>query len=69
MVYTVAVNRERRKELGKMILDVTKYLLTVGIIGSTITASITLPMAVLLFVLALVMAVIGFYVIPKKEEK
>ena len=52
-----------------MILDVTKYLLTVGIIGSTITASITLPMAVLLFVLALVMAVIGFYVIPKKEEK
>jgi len=32
---------ERRKELGKMLMDVAKYLATVGFIGSILAENLT----------------------------
>ncbi len=63
--------RSRRSELGKMLLDVSKYLFTIGLIGGILTPQgkeLTLGMGLAIFIVALVSAAMGFYVIPKDKE-
>ncbi|MEW6102967.1 MAG: hypothetical protein AB1630_03975 [bacterium] len=61
---------DRRKEAGKMILDITKYLVTVGIIGGLIFEKMPFKVAIVLLIIAITLFIIGFYTIPsKKEEK
>jgi hypothetical protein len=60
---------DRRKELGKMLMDVSKYLLTVGLVGGIITDKMSIAMGSTFFVLSVVSAVIGFFIIPKKRRE
>ncbi len=63
-------HRDRRKELGKMLMDISKYLVTVGLVGGIIADKLYSVLGIIMFVLAVVSAIIGFYIIPEvKEEK
>ncbi|MFH1096121.1 MAG: hypothetical protein ABH886_01335 [Candidatus Desantisbacteria bacterium] len=62
-------HEDRRKELGKMLMDIAKYLATVGFIGNLLAGekiNIGVSMAILVTVVLLV--VIAFYTIPSKKE-
>jgi hypothetical protein len=61
--------RSRRTELGKMLLDISKYLSTVGIIGGVIIGGLSLKIGVALFVVAASVAIVGFYTIPEDNKK
>lgn len=63
-------HRDRRKELGKMLMDISKYLVTVGLVGGIIADKLYSVLGIIMFVLAVVSAIIGFYIIPEiKEDK
>jgi len=62
-------HEDRRREAGKMLMDVTKYLLTVGVIGGALTEKVSVATALALFGIAVLVFVIGFYAIPAKKEK
>lgn len=59
----------RRKEAGKMFIDVAKYIVTVGIIGNILSAKMSIIAAVAIFSVAIISFVIGFYTIPPKKER
>jgi len=58
---------ERRKELGKMLMDVAKYLATVGIIGSVLTNGLTFIRGLVIGALFLFLVVLAFFVIPTRK--
>lgn len=62
-------HEDRRKEYGKMILDVSKYLLTAGLIGGILTEKMKTIDAIVLFTVAVTVSIIGFYIIPAKKEE
>ncbi len=62
-------HEDRRKETGKMLMDVTKYLLTVGIVGGILTERLSTITGVILFIIAIIVFLIGFYVIPPRKEE
>ncbi|MEW6067294.1 MAG: DUF6722 family protein [Nitrospirota bacterium] len=49
-------------------MDVTKYLLTVGIISGFLTEKFSYVAGITLFVVAIVVFIVGFYSIPPKKE-
>jgi len=61
-------HEDRRKEAGKMLMDVTKYLLTAGLIGGILTEKMTFFTGVLFLIVAAAVFIIGFYAIPAKKE-
>ncbi|MCL4456190.1 MAG: hypothetical protein M1147_07365 [Nitrospirae bacterium] len=61
-------HEDRRKEAGKMLMDVTKYLLTVGVIGSVLTEKVSYATSIAFFVIAIIVFLFGFYAIPEKKE-
>jgi len=61
-------HRDRRKELGKMLMDISKYLVTVGLVGGIIADKLYSVLGIIMFVLADVSAIIGFYIIPEAKE-
>ena len=61
-------HEDRRKEAGKMLMDVTKYMITVGIIGGILTEKVSRITGIFLFVIAIIVFLIGFYIIPPKKE-
>lgn len=60
-------HEDRRRELGRMLLDVAKYLATVGLIGSFLTHTLSLEMGAIIALVVLGLAVIAFYTIPPKR--
>jgi hypothetical protein len=60
--------RDRRLELGKMLLDVAKYLATVGLIGGFLTNTLTAPSGLLIAVVVVMLVIVAFYVIPPRKE-
>jgi len=62
-------HEDRRKESGKMLMDVTKYLLTVGIVGGVLTEKLSYFTGAILFIIAVVVFIVGFYSIPPKREE
>jgi hypothetical protein len=63
-------HEDRRREAGKMFIDIAKYIVTVGIVGGMLSERMTIFMAIAIFVVAIVSFIIGFYTIPpKKGEK
>ncbi|MBI4691355.1 MAG: hypothetical protein HY754_13985 [Nitrospirae bacterium] len=50
-------------------MDVTKYLLTVGVIGGALTERFSLTTGFSLFVIAFVVFMVGFYAIPEKKKE
>jgi len=61
-------HQERRKEAGKMFIDVAKYIVTVGIIGNILSERMTVAAASAIFTVAIISFIIGFYTIPPKKE-
>lgn len=60
-----------KKEFGKWILDITKYLLTVGILAPALKfgdETALLYYVILLFIVV-IMAVFGFYLIYTEDKK
>lgn len=61
-------NEGRRKELGKMLMDIAKYLATVGLLGGLLSSGITFYTGLSIIVAVLILAAVGFYAIPPKLE-
>lgn len=59
-------NDDRRKALGTMLMDIAKYLATVGLIGSFLTGGLTVTGGAIIAVVVVVLMVVAFYVIPQK---
>lgn len=63
-------HEDRRREAGKMFIDIAKYIVTVGMISGILSEKMSVMMATAIFVVAIISFVVGFYTIsPKKEEK
>jgi len=61
-------HEDRRREAGKMFIDVAKYSVTVGIIGGILAEKMPISAAIAIFIVAIISFVIGFYTIPPKKE-
>ncbi len=63
------IHDDRRKEAGKMLLDIAKYIVTVGLIGGMVTQSLSLFTAGTIIVVAFIVFLVGFYTIPPKKKE
>ena len=64
-------HEDRRKEAGKTfidIVDIAKYIVTVGIIGNFLSEKMPVAAAIAIFTVAIIAFIIGFYTIPPKKE-
>ncbi len=62
-------HEDRRRELGKMLMDIAKYLATVGFISNLLAGEkINIMVSVSIFVTVALLVVIAFYTIPSKKE-
>ena len=61
------VHEDRRKEAGKMFIDVAKYIVTVGIIGNILSEKMSVTAAAAIFTVAIISFIIGFYTIPPRK--
>jgi|GEM_PF-1317294 len=59
----------RRKEIGKMFIDVVKYIITIVIIGSLVTERLTAKMALSGIIASVGFLLIAFFVIPSNKEE
>ena len=62
-------HEDRRKEAGKMFIDVAKYIVTVGIIGNILSEKMSIAAATAIFTVAIISFIIGFYTIPPKKGR
>lgn len=62
-------DKTRRIELGKMLLDVAKYVLTVVVISGLVSAQIDVGTVLFGMALAISLAGMGFFVIPVEEVR
>jgi len=60
-------DRTRRLELGKMLLDVAKYLLTIVVIGGLVSEKVGLDAIILGFLFTFGFIGLGFQAIPPEE--
>ncbi len=58
----------RRQEIGKVLLDISKYLFTAGIVGGILTDKLTPLFGISIFVVAVAVFIIGAYTIPSGKE-
>ncbi|MCH7733314.1 MAG: hypothetical protein IIB44_12545 [Candidatus Marinimicrobia bacterium] len=58
------IHEDRRKELGRMLMDVGKYLATVGLIGGILTDKLTLMTGFAIATMVLILILVAFYIIP-----
>ena len=61
-------HEDRRKEAGKMFIDIAKYIVTVGVIGGIVSEKMPVGAAIAIFVVAVISFIIGFFTIPAKQE-
>jgi len=59
---------QRRKEIGKMFVDIVKYLVTIIIIGRILTDSLTPQMAFWGILASLIFLILAFFTIPLDKE-
>ena len=63
----------RRQELGKFFLDLSKYVLTVVVVGSLVSETVDVRTLVIGFVIGVAFMVIGYWTLPprssEREEK
>ncbi|MBI5787978.1 MAG: hypothetical protein HZA78_03880 [Candidatus Schekmanbacteria bacterium] len=60
---------QRRQKAGEMLMDVTKYLLTIGLISGILTDKLTPVTAIFISLAVIISFVIAFFVIPPKMEE
>ena len=58
----------RRIELGKMLLDVSKFISTIVVVGGIVSDRVRVELIVLGVLMAVGFAGIGFQVIPLEEN-
>ena len=51
-----------------MLIDVSKYFLTAGLLGGFFIGRITASIGMGILLIAVIAAIIGFYTIPTKKE-
>lgn len=61
-------HEDRRKEAGKMLMDVTEYLLTAGVVGGVLTEKVSYTTSFALLFIAVIAFISGFYAIPAKKR-
>ncbi len=59
----------RRKKLGEAFIDVSKYSITVGVIGSFLSERASMDTLMGLSIVAVLSAVAGWFILPKEEDK
>ncbi|MDI6728496.1 MAG: hypothetical protein QMD44_06165 [Thermodesulfovibrionales bacterium] len=62
-------HEDRRKEAGKMLMDITKYLITVGLIGGILTEKMTFVSGAIFVVTAIIIFIVALFTIPPKKEE
>jgi len=60
-------HRERRREIGKMLVKIAEYLLTIALIGRILIDKVTMNMAVGIVATALIILIIAFFTLPPDE--
>ncbi len=65
----MAKGRERRKEVGKVFFDLSKYLLTTIAIGSFVSReTLNFKALVIALIAAAVAMFVGYYIYPQDRE-
>ncbi len=59
----------RRKKLGEAFIDISKYAVTAGVIGGFISNKVSIEVVLGLSAVAILSAVVGWFILPIKEEK
>ncbi len=62
-------NNDRRREIGKMLIKVVEYLITIALIGKILTEKVTTATTISVIITALIVLVIAFFTIPQNREK
>ncbi len=62
-------NNDRRREIGKMLIKVVEYLITIALIGKILTERVTIATTISVIITALIVLVIAFFTIPQNREK
>ncbi|HAP67729.1 MAG TPA: hypothetical protein DCQ99_08115 [Nitrospinae bacterium] len=60
---------DRRREIGKMLIKVVEYLITIALIGKLLTEKVTVPVASSIIITGCIVLVIAFFMIPPNREK
>lgn len=60
-------NKDRRKELGKVFFDVSKYLITAVVIASLLGEKVNLPVFFIGLILSLLTLALGYFITPKDK--
>jgi len=63
------MNRERRREFGRTLLDIGKYVFTVGILGGFLGGSLDTQLGLSLFAIGCTLLIVGYFLIPPDEEE
>lgn len=59
--------RKRRISTGEMMMDVTKYLFTVGLVGGILTNKVNILSGILMGILVILFFVVAFFTIPPEN--
>ncbi len=59
----------RRRKLGEAFIDVSKYSITVGVIGSFLSDKASIDTLTGLSIVAILSAIAGWFILPKEEDK
>ena len=62
-------NNDRRREIGKMLIKVVEYLITIALIGKILTEKVTIETTISVILTALIVLVIAFFTLPQNREK
>lgn len=60
---------DRRKEIGKALIDIGKYSFTAGVVGSAVTEKWTLQVVIICAIISIFAFVVGFYTIPANKKE
>ena len=58
----------RRKKLGEAFIDISKYAVTVGVIGGFISNKVSIEVVFGLSAVAILSAVAGWFILPIRED-
>ena len=62
-------HEERRREAGKMFIDISKYFFILGLVGVIFSDKITVVTVIALIIIAIICFIIGIITLPPKNQK
>jgi len=57
-------NKKRREKTGEMLFDITKYILTIGLISGILSNKVNILTGILISIVAIILFLIAFFVTP-----